>query len=263
MGNTIKEIIKETYTGALDADGGCGCGPSCCGTDGADPGDFAEDYSQLDGYDPDADYGLGCGLPTESALIKAGDTVLDLGSGAGNDVFVARKAVGENGKVIGIDMTKAMIEKANINKAKLGHKNVEFILGDIEAMPLASGQVDVVISNCVLNLVNDKAKTYGEIHRVLKPQGRFSISDIVVTGPLTKEMSAAVELYAGCISGAMIKENYLEVISRAGFKNIDLVKEKSIYLPDSFLRKYLSKGALIEFRKSGVQVLSITVTGAK
>ena len=263
MSNTIKEIIKETYTEALDPDRDCGCAPSCCGTGGTDAGDFAEDYSQLEGYDPDADYGLGCGLPTESALIKAGDTVLDLGSGAGNDVFVARRIVGEKGKVIGIDMTRAMVEKANVNKAKLGYKNVEFILGDIEEMPVASSQIDVVISNCVLNLVNDKAKTYKEIYRVLKPQGRFSISDIVVTGKLTPEISSVVELYAGCISGAMVKENYLEAIGQAGFKDVNIVKEKSIYLPDDFLRQYLSKEALIEFRESGVQILSVTITGLK
>ena len=217
----------------------------------------------MDGYIPEADYGLGCGLPTESGLIKTGNTVLDLGSGAGNDVFVARRTVGEKGRVIGIDMTSAMIAKANINKAKLGYQNVEFIHGDIEEMPIESEQIDVVISNCVLNLVSDKAKTYREIYRVLKPQGRFSISDIVVNGPLTKEISNVVELYAGCISGAMVKENYIEAIRAAGFKDLSIVKEKSIYLPDEFLGKYLSTAALAEFRQSGVEILSITLTGTK
>ena len=263
MSNSIKEIIKETYTRTLDQDGGCKYESGRCGSGSPDAGNFAEDYSQLAGYIPEADYGLGCGLPTESALMRAGDTVLDLGSGAGNDVFVARRTVGDKGRVIGIGMTTAMIEKANSNKAKLGYKNVEFILGDIEEMPVASDEIDVVISNCVLNLVNDKAKTYKEIHRVLKPQGRFSISDIVVSRPLTKEIAAAVALYAGCISGAMVKENYLETIRQAGFKEIHIVKEKSISLPDNFLLNHLSKDALIEFRESGVQVLSVTITGTK
>ncbi len=263
MSNYIKEAIKETYTNALESDAGCGCAPTCCSPSDSDSGSFAEDYSQLEGYNPDADYGLGCGLPTESAFIKSGDTVLDLGSGAGNDVFVARRVVGEKGKVIGIDMTNAMIEKANENKAKLGYNNVEFILGDIEEMPIPSKQIDVVISNCVLNLVEDKARTYKEIYRVLKPQGRFSISDVVVTGALTKEMSAIIDLYAGCVAGAMIKDNYLDVIKDAGFKDIKVEKEKAVYLPDDFLRRYLTKQELNEYRATNTEVLSITVTGYK
>ena len=257
----IKEIIKENYTETLKRDTGC-CGvEGYCPTDV--PGDLAEDYSQLEGYNPDADYSLGCGLPTESAMIRTGDTVLDLGSGAGNDVFVARRMTGEQGRVIGVDMTRAMIEKANSNKAKLGYENVEFILADIEEMPVESEQIDVIISNCVLNLVDDKAKAYQEIYRVLKPGGHFSISDMVVSGPLPNEISSAVALYAGCIAGAMVKKRYLEIVNQAGFKKTGVVKEKSVYLPDAFLRQYLSKAGLAAFRQSGTQLLSITITGKK
>ena len=261
MSKMIKEIIKENFTETLKRDTGC-CGvEGYCPTDV--PGDLAEDYSQLEGYNPDADYSLGCGLPTESAMIRTGDTVLDLGSGAGNDVFVARRMTGEQGRVIGVDMTRAMIEKANSNKAKLGYENVEFILADIEEMPVESEQIDVVISNCVLNLVDDKAKAYQEIYRVLKPGGHFSRSDMVVSAPLPNEISSAVALYAGCIAGAMVKKRYLEIANQAGFKKTEVVKEKSVYLPDAFLRQYLSKAALAAFRQSGTQLLSITITGKK
>lgn len=268
--NHLKEKIKEAYSEVLNNTqntGGC-CGPasstgsSCCGSSG-DMNSFSEDYSNLPGYIPDADYGLGCGIPVAYAGIEEGHTVLDLGSGAGNDVFIARSITGESGKVIGVDMTPAMIEKANENKQKLGFNNVEFILADIENLPLKENSIDVVISNCVLNLVTDKAATYKGIHRVLKQNGHFSISDVVVSGPLTYKMKNIVELYAGCISGAMVKDDYLNTIAEAGFRNIEVKKEKTVYLPDSFLQQYLNNDELITFRNSGVQVLSITVNGIK
>ncbi|RMG58328.1 MAG: methyltransferase domain-containing protein, partial [Bacteroidetes bacterium] len=167
----IKQVVKETYTEVLKSKGGC-CQPTCCS-----PGPetaFSEAYTHVPGYVPEADYGLGCGIPTEVARIEPGDTVLDLGAGAGNDAFVARQLVGEAGRVIGLDMTEAMVAQARRNQAKLGYENVEFILGDIEAIPLPDACVDVVVSNCVLNLVPDKDQAYAEIHRVLKPGGHFS-----------------------------------------------------------------------------------------
>jgi arsenite methyltransferase len=268
---SLKEKIKEAYTEVLipqrDVASSC-CGPSsssgssCCGPANGVSG-FNEDYSQMPGYDPEADYGLGCGIPVEFAGIKPGQTVLDLGSGAGNDVFVVRSIVGESGKVVGVDMTPAMIAQANKNKEKLGYQNVEFILGDIEDLPIGDHSIDTVISNCVLNLVSDKLKTYKGIYRALKPGGHFSISDVVVSGPLTEKMRSVVELYAGCISGAMIKQDYLEVIKKAGFEDISVKKEKVVYLPDSFLLQYLNEPELIEFRASGVQVLSVTVYGER
>ena len=269
--NNLKDKIKEAYAGVLENQSQvtscCGTGTasqasSCCGPSAEVTG-FSEDYSTLPGYDPDADFGLGCGIPVAFAGIEEGHIVLDLGSGAGNDVFVARSLVGEAGKVIGVDMTPAMIERANQNKAKLGFENVEFILGDIEDLPLPDNSVDTVISNCVLNLVSDKLATYQGIYRVLKPKGHFSISDVVVSGPLTEKMSSIVDLYAGCIAGAMVKSDYLKTIENAGFKDIVVRKEKVVYLPDSFLLQYLNEQELIEFRSTGVQVLSVTVNAKK
>jgi len=268
--NKLKDKIKEAYSDVVtkrDTSSGC-CTPSnsfassCCGSSTELTG-FSEDYSNLPGYNPEADYGLGCGIPVAFAGIEKEHTVLDLGSGAGNDVFVARSLVGENGNVIGVDMTPEMIDKANTNKQKLGYDNVEFILGDIENLPLNENSIDVVISNCVLNLVSDKLATYKGIHKVLKPKGHFSISDVVVSGELTDKMKSVVELYAGCISGAMVKDEYLNTITKSGFKSVEVKKQKTVYLPDSFLLQYLKQDELIDFRNSGVQVLSITINGTK
>lgn len=268
--NNLKDKIKEAYSGVVsesNSSSGC-CAPSnsiannCCGPSTELTG-FSEDYSNLPGYNPDADYGLGCGIPIAFAGIENGHTVLDLGSGAGNDVFVARSLVGNSGHVIGVDMTTEMINKANVNKQKLGYENVEFILGDIEQLALNENSIDVVISNCVLNLVSNKLETYKGIHKVLKSNGHFSISDVVVSGELTDKMKNVVELYAGCISGAMVKDDYLSTITNAGFNNVAVKKEKTVYLPDSFLLQYLTQDELIDFRNSGVEVLSITVNGTK
>lgn len=267
----LKDKIKETYAGVLQNQPGTS---SCCGSEtsvqsspccnsSTDLTGFNEDYSKLPGYNPEADYGLGCGIPVAFAGIEKGHTVLDLGSGAGNDVFVARSLVGEEGKVIGIDMTPAMHDKALENKKKLGYDNVEFVLGEIEDLPFDEGSIDTVISNCVLNLVSDKQAAYNGIYRVLKANGHFSISDVVISGPLTDKIAGIAELYAGCISGAMVKEDYLKTIQKAGFRDIEVKKEKALYLPDSFLLQYLSEKELIEYRATGVQVLSITVNGQK
>ncbi len=259
MKNSIKEIVKQKYTQVVEA-GSC-CGPSCCSPDGSEA--FNESYEQIDGYVADADLSLGCGIPTDVARIKAGDTVLDLGSGAGNDVFVARQLTGRNGKVIGIDMTEAMIAKANENKTRLGFENVEFLLGEIEELPLENDKIDVVVSNCVMNLVPDKDKAYSEVYRVLKPGGHFSISDIVLVGTLPEKMMELAILYTGCVAGAMQKEAYLQTIQKAGFSNIEVAKEREINLPDSFLLQHLSPADVQAFRDSGSKVLSVTVAAEK
>ncbi|HPS83051.1 MAG TPA: arsenite methyltransferase, partial [Bacteroidales bacterium] len=199
----------------------------------------------------------------EFAKIKEGDTVIDLGSGAGNDCFVARSLVGETGMVIGIDMTPAMVDKANENIKKLGFDNVQFRLGQIEKMPVTSGKADVIISNCVLNLVPDKMAAFREMSRVLKPGGHFSVSDIVLSGPLPEPILKAAELYAGCVAGASLKADYLKMLEDADFINIRVDKEKVIELSDELLRNYMNDAEIAEFRASGSKVLSINVYGEK
>ena len=239
----------------------CGATSSCCGDDVYNI--MADDYSKLEGYNPDADLGLGCGLPTEFAKIKEGDTVIDLGSGAGNDAFVARRLTGEKGKVIGIDFTEPMIARARENADKLGLHNVEFRLGDIDDMPVTANKADVIVSNCVLNLVPNKHKVFGEIYRVLKPGGHFSISDIVLEGPLPEKWKQVAELYAGCVSGAIQKKEYLSIIEESGFKNIALQKDKTIHIPDDILANYLSAEEISEYKKGKTRITSITVFAEK
>ena len=223
----------------------------------------AETFPLLACVSATAGLGLGCGIPTAGADIREGDTVLDLGSGAGNDVFVARRLVGENGSVIGVDMTEIMVEKANANKALLGYANVDFRLGDIEQLPVDPNSVDVVISNCVLNLVPDKAKAFSEMFSVLKPGGHFTVSDIVVTRPLPEAVRSAAELYVGCVAGAQVKEDYIATAQSAGFDNLTVVKEKTIDIPDDVLAASLDRDELAEFRNSHSTILSITLRGEK
>ncbi len=262
----IKELVKEKYgaiahqSKSINESSCCG---SSCGCTTIDSAVMADDYSKLEGYNPDADLGLGCGIPTAFADIQEGNTVVDLGSGAGNDAFVARKLVGSKGKVIGIDMTEAMIEKARANNQKLGYSNVEFHLGDIENMPLESRVADVVVSNCVLNLVPDKTRAFSEIHRILKSGGHFSISDIVLQGELPPHMAQAAAMYTGCVAGAMDKNKYLEIIQQAGFRNVIVAKEKKITIPDEILLEYLSPHEVDAFKSSGTLILSVTVNGTK
>jgi SAM-dependent methyltransferase len=261
----VKSTVKDRYTKIAEQPREENAS-SCCGAGGCSTVDyalFAEDYTRLKGYNKDADLALGCGVPTEFAQIRPGDTVVDLGSGAGNDVFVARTLAGDSGKVIGVDMTDAMIEKARANNDKLGFNNVEFRLGDIEKLPLTAGKADVVISNCVLNLVPDKAKAFAEIFRVLKTGGHFSISDVVVSGSLPPAIRSAAEMYVGCISGAINKEEYLSLLHATGFQGVRIVKEKPVLLPDDILLAYLTPRELQEFRSSGAAVASITVVGEK
>jgi len=261
----LKEIVKEKYGEIAKSSSSC-CGPSsCCGTSNKIVGYtiMKDDYNHLDGYVAEADLGLGCGLPTEFAGIKKGDTVVDLGSGAGNDVFVARAIVGNKGKVVGIDFTKEMIIKANLNKDKLGFDNVEFKLGEIELLPLENNFADVVVSNCVLNLVPNKQKAFAEIYRVLKPGAHFCVSDIVIKGELHPELKKSAEMYAGCVAGAVQQEEYIEIIEQAGFKDVEIKKTKIIELPDEVLVQYLSTEQIIKFKEKLVGILSITVVGHK
>jgi ubiquinone/menaquinone biosynthesis C-methylase UbiE len=261
----IKDLVRQKYA-EIANQSKTDNATSCCGAT-ASCGEvytiMADEYNGLEGYVPDADLGLGCGLPTQFAKIKNGDTVIDLGSGAGNDCFVARAETGETGKVIGIDMTPEMIEKARGNAEKRGFNNVEFRLGDIEKMPVTSDIADVVVSNCVLNLVPEKDKVFAEIYRVLKPGGHFSISDIVLTGSLPDKIRSAAEMYAGCVSGAIMKEEYLGQIKKAGFINTTLQKEKPILIPDEILLNYLSAEEIKTFKSSGTGIYSITVYAEK
>lgn len=261
----IKELVKQKYSEIALQDkatnsSSC-CGSGCCSSEVYNI--MNEDYSTLEGYNPAADLGLGCGLPTQFAQIKPGDIVIDLGSGAGNDCFVARAETGETGKVIGIDFTEAMINKARENAEKLNLHNVEFRQGDIEKMPVSANTADVVVSNCVLNLVPNKTNVFKEIFRVLKPGGHFCISDIVLVGALPQSLQGAAEMYAGCVAGAIQKEEYLGIIEASGFENITLQKQKTIIIPDDILANYLDQQQLIEFKSGKIGIYSITVYGQK
>lgn len=263
----LKKVVKEKYgeiAVSTPQSRCCGTPSSCCGdSSNVELVMIGDEYKDLKGYVADADLGLGCGIPTEFADIKNGDTVVDLGSGAGNDVFVARAIVGETGKVIGIDMTEQMIEKANKNNAKLGYKNVEFRLGDIEEMSLEDNIADVVVSNCVLNLVPDKQKAFSEIYRILKPGAHFCVSDIVIQGELSQELQDSAAMYAGCVSGAIKQEEYLNIIDRTGFTDVKIKKSKRINLPKELLSKYLSVEGIKEYKENLKGIFSITIIGYK
>lgn len=261
----LKEIVKQKYSEIALQDKetnevSC-CGATCCSTEVYNI--MSEDYTKMEGYHPDADLGLGCGLPTQFAKIKKGDTVIDLGSGAGNDCFIARTETGEDGKVIGIDFTPAMIDKAKANTQKLGFENVEFRQGDIENIPVSANIADVIVSNCVLNLVPNKDKVFKEIFRVLKPGGHFSISDVVLVGNLPETLRKDAEMYAGCVAGAIQKDDYLELIQANGFNNISIQKEKAINIPADILKNYLNEQELTSFKKGITGIYSITVYAEK
>lgn len=262
----LKDLVKEKY-GEIALQSKEQNESSCCGSAcGCNSSDFivmAEDYTKLSGYVADADLGLGCGLPTEFAQIKPGNTVVDLGSGAGNDAFVARSIVGESGRVIGIDMTDAMIAKAKTNAHKLNFTNVEFRYGDIENMPIENNTADVVVSNCVMNLVPNKQKAFSETFRILKPGGHFSISDIVLNGKLPVNVKNAAEMYAGCVAGAQQIDEYLNTIKEAGFINITVQKKREIKIPNEIMTKYLTLDQLRDFKKNNFGIYSITVYADK
>jgi arsenite methyltransferase len=260
-----KELVRQKYAEIAlqdkDANQSSCCGAGSCSSEVYNI--MTDDYASVGGYNSDADLGLGCGLPTQHAMIKKGDTVIDLGSGAGNDAFIARHETGETGKVIGIDFTQAMIDLAKKNATARAFENVYFRLGDIEHMPVADNTADVVISNCVLNLVPNKKAVFKEIFRVLKPGGHFSISDIVLEGDLPREIKEAAEMYAGCVSGAIQEQVYLELIELSGFTEVKVQKDKPILIPDDILSQYLSLDQIYVYRQPGKGIKSITVYAEK
>jgi len=261
----MKELVKQKYSEIALQDketnqASC-CGSGCCTTEVHHI--MNDDYSQMKGYNPDADLALGCGLPTQFANIKKGDVVIDLGSGAGNDCFVARAETGDTGKVIGIDFTEAMINKGRQNAEKLGYHNVEFRFGDIEHMPVTAGMADVVVSNCVINLVPNKDAVIKDIFRVLKPGGHFSISDVVLVGNLPENLKNKAEMYAGCVAGAIQKDEYLGLIKANGFTDITVQKEKAIIIPDDILSQYLDEAEMTQFKKGNTGIFSVSVYAEK
>lgn len=261
----LKQIVKDKYSQIALQDKETNMS-SCCGAGGCSTEVYnimSDDYTSLGGYNADADLGLGCGLPTQYARIKKGDVVVDLGSGAGNDCFIARHETGETGKVIGIDFTPKMIERARMNAEARGFNNVEFREGDIEQMPITSNVADVIVSNCVLNLVPNKNAVFQEMYRVLKPGGHFSISDVVLEGSLPEGLRKDAEMYAGCVSGAIQKEVYLELIGTNGFENIIVQKEKPIIIPDDILKNYLNDEQILSFKNGSTGIFSITVFAQK
>ena len=261
----IKEMVKQKYSEIALQDQETNAS-SCCGSGGCTTEVYnvmSDEYGHLDGYSAEADLKLGCGLPTEFAKIKPGNTVVDLGSGAGNDCFVARHETGETGKVIGIDFTPEMITKARLNADQLKYNNVEFRLGDIENIPTMSNIADVVVSNCVMNLVPNKPKAFSEVHRILKVGGHFSISDIVLTGNLPERIKNAAEMYAGCVASAIHKEDYLDIIKNSGFKNIIIQKEKPIIIPNDILKNYLNDQEIEIYNSNKNIIFSITAYAEK
>lgn len=259
----LREAVRRKYAdiaaGRADED----CSTSCCGGDDAD-GEITmigDDYDTVEGYVEDADLGLGCGIPTEHAGLEAGQTVVDLGSGAGLDAFVARRFVGESGRVIGVDFTPEMITKARTNAEQLGFSNVTFVEGEIEDLPLENDHADVMLSNCVLNLVPDKAQAFREMYRVLRPGGHFCVSDIVSRGPLPDPIRRSAELYAGCVAGAIDEQDYLDLIRNAGFEKVEVPNRRRIEVPDEALPDDLSPGDRSAFAEGGLW--SITVRAAK
>lgn len=262
----LKLVVKEKY-GAIANQSLKMAPSSCCGSSGCcgelEISMIGDEYKNVEGYNPDADLGLGCGIPTQFAGIKKGDHILDLGSGAGNDCFVARAIVGETGKVTGLDFTDAMVAKAIQNNNKLGFTNVDFVKGDIEEMPLPDNSFDIVVSNCVLNLVPDKNKAFAQMLRVLKHGGHFCVSDVVIKGDLPDKIRKDAEMYVGCVSGALEIDEYLEIINNQGFKNVIIHKQKEIVIPVEVLENYLSEDELRSFKNGDTGIFSITVSGYK
>jgi arsenite methyltransferase len=261
-----RAMVRERYAAAAREAESC-CGPASCGCgpemapDGLNV--IGDAYAGVAGHLAEADLNLGCGVPTRHAALRRGETVLDLGSGAGNDAFIARHEVGPEGRVLGVDMTSEMIAKARANAAKLGYRNVEFREGQIERLPVDSGTIDVVISNCVLNLVPDKGRAFAEMFRVLRPGGRFCISDIVATGELPGPVREVAALYVGCVAGAMAEERYLALLETTGFQDIRIAEAKPIPLSDQALADYMGAADIEAFRASGVALKSVTVLGTR
>lgn len=273
----VKKAIRERYGAIAKSRSMSCCGPSrpavksCCGMSNANAAGISAGYSEseLNSLPENANMGLGCGNPLAFASIREGDTVLDLGSGGGIDCFLAAQKVGASGKVIGVDMTAEMIERARDNADKSGYSNVEFRLGEIEHMPAADNSIDLVISNCVINLSPDKEQVFKEIQRVLKPGGCFMVSDIVLTGELPESILKSIDAYVSCIAGASKKEEYLEFINKSGLKDIRIIEETGlpadIWMNDPLMEQAL-KGSGIsisEVKKYGHSIVSIKVSGRK
>lgn len=261
----MREIVRDKYaaiagTASANDDGSC-CRSSAAGA--VEYSMIGDAYDGASGYLPEADLGLGCGLPVEHAGLQPGQTVLDLGSGAGLDAFVARAAVGTSGRVIGVDMTDEMIARARKNAEKSGFDNVEFRPGYIEDLPVASDSIDVVISNCVLNLVPNKAQAFAEILRVLRPGGHFCISDVVASRPLPPWVKSIAEAYAGCVAGAIPREEYLQIIRDTGFEGVTVVKERRIEVPTDLLDRALSQKQQALAQSTDLHLMSVTVTASR
>jgi arsenite methyltransferase len=267
----IKKAVREGYARVAKENSSCCCSSSCCGT--AKPKDISKKVGytneEMEAVPSGSNLGLGCGNPIALASIKEGETVLDLGSGAGFDCFLASNKVGPKGKVIGVDMTSEMVEKARDNALKGGYKNVEFRLGEIEKLPVEDSTIDLVISNCVINLVPDKENAFREAFRVLKPGGRLMVSDIVLTKELPDSVKESVKAYVGCVSGAMMKSRYLEAIKLAGFKDVVVIDE-SVYSLDCVINDPSGQAILEGMKVSAKQLnevegsaSSIKVSGFK
>ncbi len=255
----LKSAVRRKYADIATEGGSC-CGPSGCGEDDLAV-DMSEDYTES--IAEEADLNLGCGRPTDHAGLEPGERVLDLGSGAGMDAFVARRDVGPDGHVHGVDFAEEMVEKARANVAEMDYDNVTFEVGDIEALPVEDGAFDVILSNCVLNLVPDKPAAFGEMYRTLRPGGRFSVSDIVYVGSFPDELREVAELYVGCIGGALARADYLDLLQKAGFTNVQVATEKRIPLPDELLAEHLDADEIARFRAGDTELLSVTVLGQR
>jgi SAM-dependent methyltransferase len=267
----LREVVRSKYAEiarkqpAADSSSCCGpnSGSGCCAGAEAGVDMIGDAYAGVSGYVAEADLGLGCGVPVGHAGLRPGQTVLDLGSGAGLDAFVARAEVGADGHVIGVDMTAEMIAKARANAQQSGYRNVEFRLGEIEHLPVLSDSVDVVISNCVLNLVPDKRRAFAEIFRVLRPGGHFCVSDIVASQALPEWIQGIADAYAGCVAGAIPREEYLRIIAESGFGEIDVAAERHIHVPAELIAQSLTAAQRAEAERQDLHVLSVTVKAVK
>jgi len=268
----IRKYVRDRYAGIAKRGDSC-CGPSaCCGvTDPAEEAGGRIGYSEeeMKSVPRGSNLGLGCGNPTALASLRAGETVLDLGSGAGFDCFLAAQEVGPKGRVIGVDMTPEMIGKARENAARGGYGNVEFRLGEIENLPVPDGSVDVVLSNCVINLSTAKGRVFAETYRVLKPGGRAMISDIVLSGDPPEAVAGSLAAYAGCIAGAIRKEEYLHLMEAAGFRDVHVVQENRFEIPETEICAYVQSVAgnlnvpPEAVREAAGAILSVRVFGIK
>lgn len=269
----LKKAVQEGYSRIVMQNSSCCPGGSCCGPLAEDAKLYSEKIGygsgDLENIPAEANLGLGCGNPAALGSLNKGDTVLDLGSGAGMDSFLAAGRVGRNGKVIGVDMTPEMIARARENAEKNGYENVEFRLGEIESLPLPDASVDVILSNCVINLSPEKEKVFREAFRVLKPGGRLMVSDLVLLKDLPEKVKASMEAYVGCIAGAEKKEDYLEFVKTAGFDRVDVVGETSFFnglqLDDDMIREIVGELNISpeEEKEAAEAVVSLKFTAQK